>query len=163
MILILIIHDLGRPTIQQRTDQRSSNRFILKMSATLEATRPAGQKKTFGKSTREVPHHTQKAKKWYPAEDELQAKKVRSIMLLRSWRIRVITASHLQPVLDCASAIAFPSLLQSHQQVQNQHNITNITLRFANPSALQLPARLSLLVPFSSFSLVVSVESVSFS
>jgi hypothetical protein len=77
------------------------------MSATLEATRPAGQKKTFGKSTREVPHHTQKAKKWYPAEDELQAKKVRSIMLLRSWRIQVITASHLKPVLECATAIAF--------------------------------------------------------
>jgi len=33
------------------------------MSATLEATRPAGQKKTFGKSTREVPHHSVKAKK----------------------------------------------------------------------------------------------------
>jgi hypothetical protein len=49
------------------------------MSATLEATRPAGQKKTFGKSTREVPHHTQKAKKWYPAEDEVQPKKVGSI------------------------------------------------------------------------------------
>ncbi|PMD17495.1 putative 60S ribosomal protein L6-B [Hyaloscypha hepaticicola] len=47
------------------------------MSSTLEATRPAGQKKTFGKSTREVPHHTQKAKKWYPAEDEVQPKKVR--------------------------------------------------------------------------------------
>ncbi|KAL3427809.1 ribosomal protein L6e [Phlyctema vagabunda] len=47
------------------------------MSATLEATRPAGQKKTFGKSTREVPHHSQKAKKWYPAEDEVQHKKVR--------------------------------------------------------------------------------------
>jgi large subunit ribosomal protein L6e len=49
------------------------------MSATLEATRPAGQKKTFGKSTREVPHHSQKAKKWYPAEDEVQPKKVRWI------------------------------------------------------------------------------------
>ncbi|KAG9238707.1 putative 60S ribosomal protein L6-B [Amylocarpus encephaloides] len=47
------------------------------MSATLEATRPAGTKKTFGKSTREVPHHTQKASKWYPAEDESQLKKVR--------------------------------------------------------------------------------------
>ncbi|KAH8592499.1 putative 60S ribosomal protein L6-B [Bisporella sp. PMI_857] len=34
-------------------------------------------KKTFGKSTREVPHHSQKAKKWYPAEDEVQPKKVR--------------------------------------------------------------------------------------
>jgi large subunit ribosomal protein L6e len=52
------------------------------MSATLEATRPAGQKKTFGKSTREVPHHTQKAKKWYPAEDEVQPKKVGSITSL---------------------------------------------------------------------------------
>jgi len=47
------------------------------MSATLEATRPASQKKTFGKSTREVPHHSQKAKKWYPAEDEVQPRKVR--------------------------------------------------------------------------------------
>ncbi|KAH6678332.1 putative 60S ribosomal protein L6-B [Halenospora varia] len=47
------------------------------MSATLEATRPAGQKKTFGKSTREVPHHSQKAKKWYPAEDEAVPRKVR--------------------------------------------------------------------------------------
>ncbi|CZR60915.1 probable ribosomal protein L6.e.B, cytosolic [Phialocephala subalpina] len=47
------------------------------MSAVLETTRPAGQTKTFGKSTREVPHHTQKAKKWYPAEDEAQPKKVR--------------------------------------------------------------------------------------
>ncbi|KUJ20376.1 putative 60S ribosomal protein L6-B [Mollisia scopiformis] len=47
------------------------------MSAVLEATRPAAQTKTFGKSTREVPHHSQKAKKWYPAEDEAQPKKVR--------------------------------------------------------------------------------------
>ncbi|TVY82387.1 60S ribosomal protein L6-B [Lachnellula suecica] len=47
------------------------------MSAVLEATRPEGQKKTFGKSTREVPHHSNKAKKWYPAEDEAVAKKVR--------------------------------------------------------------------------------------
>jgi hypothetical protein len=46
------------------------------MSAPSEATRPAGQKKTFGKSTREVPHHSQKAKKWYPAEDEVQPRKV---------------------------------------------------------------------------------------
>jgi large subunit ribosomal protein L6e len=55
------------------------DRFTAKMSSTLEATRPASQKKTFGKSTREVPHHTQKAKKWYPAEDEVQPKKVGSI------------------------------------------------------------------------------------
>jgi hypothetical protein len=59
----------------QRTDN-NTERFFVKMSATLEATRPANQKKTFGKSTREVPHHSQKASKWYPAEDEAQHKKV---------------------------------------------------------------------------------------
>ena len=48
------------------------------MSSTLGANRPAGQKKTFGKSTREVPHHTEKAKKWYPAEDETVPRKVGS-------------------------------------------------------------------------------------
>jgi len=38
---------------------------------------PAATKKKFGKGEREVPHHTLKAKKWYPAEDESQPKKVR--------------------------------------------------------------------------------------
>jgi large subunit ribosomal protein L6e len=45
------------------------------MSASVEAARPASKKK-FGKGERVVPHHTQKAKKWYPAEDESQPKKV---------------------------------------------------------------------------------------
>ncbi|KAH0548191.1 hypothetical protein GP486_008090 [Trichoglossum hirsutum] len=47
------------------------------MSAPSKATRPTVSKKKFGKGEREVPHHTQKAKKWYPAEDESQPKKVR--------------------------------------------------------------------------------------
>lgn len=34
--------------------------------------------KKFGKSTREVPHHSQKAQKWYPADDEAQPKAVSS-------------------------------------------------------------------------------------
>jgi large subunit ribosomal protein L6e len=46
------------------------------MSATLEATRPAATKKKFGKTERHVPHHTEKAKKWYAAEDEKTHKKV---------------------------------------------------------------------------------------
>ena len=33
--------------------------------------------KTFGKSTRSVPHPTEKAQKWYPAEDEAKPRKVR--------------------------------------------------------------------------------------
>lgn len=58
----------------QRTDTQRPNRIgsSSKMSATQES-----QKKTFGKSTREIPHHSQKASKWYPAEDEAQHKKVR--------------------------------------------------------------------------------------
>ncbi|KAI9766103.1 MAG: hypothetical protein M1840_006810 [Geoglossum simile] len=47
------------------------------MSASAAATRPAASKKKFGKGERVVPHHTQKAKKWYPAVDESQPKKVR--------------------------------------------------------------------------------------
>jgi hypothetical protein len=66
-------------TIKQRPPTTTTTASVsVKMSATLEATRPASQKKTFGKSTREVPHHSVKAKKWYPAEDEVQPKKVGS-------------------------------------------------------------------------------------
>lgn len=54
------------------------------MSATLEATRPAGQKKKFGKTERHIPHHTEKAKKWYAPEDEVTHKKVGSFSFL--WR-----------------------------------------------------------------------------
>lgn len=56
------------------------------MSAASEATKPAAVSKTFGKSTREVPHHSQKAQKWYPAEDEVQHKKVGNSILSRELR-----------------------------------------------------------------------------
>ncbi|KAL9010199.1 MAG: hypothetical protein Q9173_004846 [Seirophora scorigena] len=46
------------------------------MSAKREE-QPASKTKKFGKGEREVPHHTQKAKKFYPAEDESKPKKVR--------------------------------------------------------------------------------------
>lgn len=45
---------------------------------------PAAQEKKFGKASRHVPHHTQKAKKWYPAEDEVQNKKVGLILNTQS-------------------------------------------------------------------------------
>lgn len=47
------------------------------MSAKQEATKPEHKTKKFGKSERSIPHHTQKAKKFYPAEDEAKPKKVR--------------------------------------------------------------------------------------
>lgn len=61
---------------RQHTPLTRTKRSNFTMSAVLEATRPAHTKKTFGKSTREVPHHSQKAKKWYPAQDEVVARKV---------------------------------------------------------------------------------------
>ncbi|CAK7263117.1 60S ribosomal protein L6 [Sporothrix epigloea] len=42
--------------------------------------------KKFGKSTRTVPHHTQRAQKWYPAEEDAQVKKVRKA--IRPWNPR---------------------------------------------------------------------------
>jgi len=44
------------------------------------------QTKTFGKSTREVPANSEKAKKWYPADDDSESKKVRKGV--RSWAPR---------------------------------------------------------------------------
>lgn len=41
-----------------------------KMSAKVES-------KKFGKGTRSVPHHSEKAQKWYPAEADAQPRKVR--------------------------------------------------------------------------------------
>ncbi|KAK3396507.1 ribosomal protein L6e-domain-containing protein [Sordaria brevicollis] len=51
----------------------------------------APQTKTFGKATRTVPHPSEKAQKWYPAEDEAQPRKVRKA--IRQWSPR----STLQP------------------------------------------------------------------
>ncbi|KAI0851418.1 ribosomal protein L6e-domain-containing protein [Daldinia vernicosa] len=42
--------------------------------------------KTFGKSTREVPHPSQKAQKWYPADDDSKPKTTRKA--LRPWTPR---------------------------------------------------------------------------
>lgn len=35
------------------------------------------ESKKFGKGTRSVPHHSEKAQKWYPAEADAQPRKVR--------------------------------------------------------------------------------------
>ncbi|KAK4694407.1 large subunit ribosomal protein L6e, partial [Lecanoromycetidae sp. Uapishka_2] len=47
------------------------------MSSKQEASKAEHKTKKFGKSERNVPHHTQKAKKFYPAEDEAKPRKVR--------------------------------------------------------------------------------------
>ncbi|KAM0332270.1 hypothetical protein ACHAQA_002546 [Verticillium albo-atrum] len=50
------------------------------------STKAESTTKKFGKGTREVPASSQKASKWYPADDEPQAKKVRKA--IRPWTPR---------------------------------------------------------------------------
>lgn len=57
------------------------------MSAKQEATKSEHKTKKFGKSERSIPHHTQKAKKFYPAEDEAKPKKVREAVLIEGKRV----------------------------------------------------------------------------
>ncbi|KAL2051747.1 hypothetical protein ABVK25_007903 [Lepraria finkii] len=47
------------------------------MSAKQEASKTEHKTKKFGKTERKIPHHTQKAKKFYPTEDEAKPRKVR--------------------------------------------------------------------------------------
>lgn len=53
------------------------------MSAKQETAKAEHKTKKFGKSERSIPHHTQKAKKFYPAEDEAKPKKVREAVLMQ--------------------------------------------------------------------------------
>ena len=56
------------------------------MSAKQDSTKAEHKTKKFGKSDRSIPHHTQKAKKFYPAEDEVKPKKVReAVPIQQKW------------------------------------------------------------------------------
>lgn len=63
---------------QQQVKTLTTDQRILLIHQTAKAlTMSAPTTKTFGKSTRSVPHPTEKAQKWYPAEDEAKPRKVR--------------------------------------------------------------------------------------
>ena len=93
-----LIHQSGhhqRPRVRRSvndTDSLPRKRSLgFDMSAKHESSKSAASKKKFGKKgEREIPHHTQKAKKWYPAEDESVHKKVGrcsvSLAKLNRWR-----------------------------------------------------------------------------
>ena len=49
-----------------------------------EAQTPEHKTKKFGKGERKIPHHTTKAKKFYPVEDEAKPRKVRDIEHMRA-------------------------------------------------------------------------------
>ena len=46
------------------------------MAATSSSEPPKGTTKKYGKGERYIPHHSTKAKRFYPAEDEVRPKKV---------------------------------------------------------------------------------------
>jgi hypothetical protein len=48
---------------------------------------PEPTKKKFGSGERTIPHHTEKAPKYYPAEDVAQPKKVGNSPFTRAWQI----------------------------------------------------------------------------
>jgi hypothetical protein len=141
---------------QQRTAQQPSNRFFVKMSATT-------QKKTFGKSTREVPHHSQKAKKWYPAEDEAVPKKVCYIYFLRLCGCHVAIAGCI--TVQSNSGVCEPDCFQlwsnSCISFNTPRATTNSAFRSEKPFVPLLLDQLSLPVLSSSSSLVASVASAS--
>lgn len=100
--------------------------------------------KKFGKGERTIPHSSQKAKKFYPAEDEAKPRKVSRLSAIsRSYHCRNITSSQILAAFD----YFVPNPLLS---------------RSANPSAPLAPARHSNQVASSSSSLVASEASASF-
>lgn len=67
--------------------QRATATYPITLASTRRVTMSAKPtSKTFGKSTREVPASSEKAKKWYPADDDAENKKVRKAV--RSWAPR---------------------------------------------------------------------------
>ncbi len=83
-------HDDNTDSQRQQRFRKHPTRKILKMSATLEAARPAGQTKKFSKGERHIPHASERAGKWYPAEDESKPKTVRFDIL---WEVEVFWLS----------------------------------------------------------------------
>lgn len=56
------------------------------------------QTKKFGKGEREIPHHSQKAKRYYPAEDESKPRKV-SLQVLE--KAHIWYSGLREPELGC--------------------------------------------------------------
>lgn len=118
------------------------------MSAKQEVPKVEHKTKKFGKSERSIPHHTQKAKKFYPAEDEAKPKKVREAasveenwactQKMASWYGR---QSYLRNTHNPASMIRQYPAQQSHSKSQLEGSFANaILVRSANPFTPPVPA-----------------------
>src|SRR4051812_19427676 len=128
------------------------------MSATVQ--------KKFGKSTREVP--TEKAQKWYPAEDQYQPKKARLFPISFSSSVKAeqrYWRCHQGGEFAVPSAIAIAPSCAAKTNISwawegEESQLTEYP-RFASPSARPPSAQLLLPAPCSSSSLVDSAASAS--
>jgi hypothetical protein len=96
------------------------------MSATLQAKVPASQKKKFGQSERVVPHHTQKAQKWYPAHDVAKPKKVCGQKTLYTTNGQVFCC--VQRRMSLFAALASQGKLGSHEYLHDTERPTPVVL-----------------------------------
>ena len=65
------------------------------MSTSKSASKEEHKVKKLGKGERSVPHHTQKAKKFYPAEDEAKPKKVCGTLCTHEYRWDTVVLRNL--------------------------------------------------------------------
>lgn len=81
-----VAHSFQNPDQQQVKTLTTDQRILLihQTAKALNMSSSAPTTKTFGKSTRSVPHSTEKAQKWYPAEDEAKPRKVRGCIHFQS-------------------------------------------------------------------------------
>lgn len=117
------------------------------MSTKQDAGKVEHKTKKFGKSERTVPHHTQKAKKFYPAEDESKPKKVCKAALRVPFPDHESTPNlnYLAMLPLCCSEIKACPRNEQHQphthstSASKEHQLT-LPPRSANPSTPPAPA-----------------------
>jgi hypothetical protein len=108
-------------TISKLLTQRPTFLFVNHphTTTTFTMSQPTTTKK-FGKSTREVPHHSQKAQKWYPAEDDEKPKSVSHDVMQDTFHIDPWTRTgdgHSAPIA-CTPGDEMPQL--------GQHQLANL-------------------------------------
>jgi hypothetical protein len=121
--------------------------------------------KKFGKGERSIPHHTQRASKYYPAEDAIVPKKVRShSQKIVAGKRRTYTGTIARSFVAALHRLhILPQTAGRSDNLPhtNWNSNTDNTSRLARLSVRPRFASLSLPAPLSSSSLVASAASVS--
>jgi len=146
-----------RPQKRHRQPPRPTTTQI-NMSASTEV-KPSTKK--FGKTERTIPHHSEKAGKWYPAEDAAVSKKVCYSFQLGINEGLLVRIENDYGALEQNWKLGYHNESCGSRHFDIWGIAANIQItRSASPSRPTFPDLLSPPVPFLSSSLVVSVESV---